>query len=139
MKSSHGSFSTPDFHFVHIDIIVGPLTTSSGYLHITTFIDRFTCWPFAYAIKGTFVKTISKRFIEPRVANFGIRSTITTDRGLQFQFAHFHILMQALGNFHIKITPCHPCANKLAERFHFQLKVTLVAQMDTANGASTYQ
>lgn len=137
MKSSHGSFSTPDFHFVHIDIIVGPLTTSSGYLHIATFIDRFTRWPFAYAIKGTFVKTISKRFIEHQVANFGIPSTITTDRGLQFQFSHFH--MHALGNFHIKMTPCHPCANRLVERFHCQLKVTVVVQMDRANGASTYQ
>lgn len=139
MKSRHGSFSTPDFHFVHIDIIVDPLTTSSGYLHIATFIDRYIRWPFAYAIKGTFVKTISKRFIEHQVANFSIPSTITTDRGLQFQFALFHILMQALGNSHIKMTPCHPYANRLVERFHCQLKVMLAAQMDTANGASTDQ
>ena len=55
-------------------------------------------------------------------------STITTDRGAQFESALWTEFMKYLGTAHLRTTSYHPQANGLIERFHRQLKAALRVQ-----------
>ena len=54
--------------------------------------------------------------------------TVTTDRGLQFESSLFDPTMQFLGCERQRTTAYYPAANGLVERFHRQLKVSLMAR-----------
>ncbi len=75
-------------------------------------------------------ETVAKAFTERWIAVFGIPSTITTDRGAQFETALFTKLANVLGTNRIRTTAYHPQANGLVERFHRQLKAALTAHGD---------
>ena len=118
------TFTTPDAHFdmVHIDI-VGPLPPSRGFTYLLTCIDRFTRWPEAIPISNITAETVAEAFVSGWVARFGSPSTITTDRGRQFESALWRQLSRLrLGSKRIRTTSYHPIANGLVERFHRQLK-----------------
>lgn len=65
--------------------------------------------------------------IESWIPIFGVPARITTDRGAQFPSALFGQLSRLLGCTHIKSTAYHPAASGLVERFHRQLKSSLMA------------
>ena len=125
------TFSTPDarFDFIHIDI-VGPLPPSAGYSYLLTCVDRFTRWPEAIPISAITADTVAKAFVSGWISRFGVPSTVTTDRGRQFESALWRELMQLLGSKRCRTTAYHPSANGLVERFHRQLKASLKAQPD---------
>ncbi|CAI2728118.1 unnamed protein product [Schistosoma spindalis] len=123
-----GTFATPDARFDHVHIdIVGPLPPSHGYDHILTCIDRFTRWPEAIPITSITAETVAHRFVERWIALYGCPSTVTTDRGQQFESALFSSLTRLLGTERIRTTAYHPASNGLVERFHRQLKSALRA------------
>ncbi len=64
-------------------------------------------------------------------------STITTDRGWQFESHLFKSLLQVLGSTRIRTTSYHPIANGLVERFHRQLKAALKSSPTTSNWTSS--
>nr|VZI52058.1 unnamed protein product [Spirometra erinaceieuropaei] len=64
---------------------------------------------------------------------FGAPSTVTTDRGAQFESALFQTLLNFLGCTRIRTTAYHPAANGMVERFHRQLKTALRAVEDPGN------
>ena len=127
-----GTFNTPDVRFDHVHIdLVGPLPTSQGCTYLLTSVDRFTRWPEAIPIPDSTAATVAQAFINGWVSRFGVPSTITTDRGQQFESTLWKHLMQLLGTHRIRTTAYHPSANGLAERFHRQLKGAIKCLPDT--------
>ncbi len=123
-----GTFTTPDARFdrVHIDL-VGPLPPSNGCAYLLTCVDRFTRWPEAVPIADSTAETVARAFVHTWIARFGTPSTVTTDRGRQFESHFWKYFTQPLGTKYLRTTAYHPCANGLVERFHHQLKAALKA------------
>ncbi|CAH8649684.1 unnamed protein product [Schistosoma intercalatum] len=127
-----GKYPLPEKRFQHIHLdIVGPLPPSNSFTHILTAVDRFTRWAIACPIADTSAETVAGVFLDRWIANYGVPSIVTTDRGPQFQSILFQEFTRLLGVNHIKTTAYYPAANGLVERFHRQLKSSLMAQDDT--------
>ena len=71
--------------------------------------------------------TVAHAFISCWVSRFGVPSSITTDRGRQFESALWQRLMELLGCKRIRTTSYYPIANGIVERFHRQLKSSIKA------------
>ena len=131
-KSPLGTFTLPDARFSHVHIdIVGPLPPSEGNNYILTCVDRYTRWPEAIPIPDVTAETVARTFVARWVAMFGTPSTITTDRGRQFESALFHELTNLLGTTRIRTTSYHPASNGLVERLHRQLKAAIKTHNNT--------
>ena len=130
------TFAKPDarFDMVHVDI-VGLLPPSRGFTLLLTCVDRFTRWQEAIPIGNITAETVAEAFVSGWIARFGTPSTITTDRGRQFESALWSQLTRLLGSKRIRTTSYHPIANGLVERFHHQLKASLKSQPDTTRWA----
>ena len=124
--------STPDKRFDHIHVdIVGPLSPSHGQTYLLTCIDRFTRWPEAFPLSDVTAPSVAHALISGWISRFGVPSTITTDRGGQFESDLWAQIMTIMGTTRICTTSYRPQANGLVERFHRQLKGALRAQLGT--------
>ena len=125
-----GSVSLPDARFDHVHIdIIGPFPPAKGYTHLLTCVDRLTRWPKAIPLTDTSTETVVHAFLKGWIARFGVPTTITSDRGGQFESNLWHCLVQLLGVHRIRTTAYHPCSNSLLERLHRQLKASLMAHL----------
>ncbi|BHF63933.1 hypothetical protein SprV_0200692900 [Sparganum proliferum] len=133
-KSSPGTFPSPDARFSHVHLdVVGPLPPSNGFTYLLTCVDRYTRWAEAIPLPNVQAETIVKAIVSRWVAMFGAPSTVTTDRGAQFESALFQTLLNFIGCTRIRTTAYHPAANGMVERFHRQLKTALRAVEDPGN------
>jgi len=126
--SPYGQFTLPDQRFdrVHMDI-VGPLPSSNGMSYLLTMVDRFTRWPEAAPIRDMTAQTVAKAFFATWISRFGVPSTVTTDRGPQFESELWREFCKLLGARQISTCAYHPQSNGLVERLHRQLKAALMA------------
>ena len=120
------------FDRVHLDL-VGPLPLCKGYSYLLTVIDRFTRWPEAIPIPNITAETVAEAFVVSWISRFCVPSTITTDRGSQFESALWDRLMQRLGVKRIRTTAYNPIANGLVERFYRHLKAALKCHPTPSN------
>ena len=67
------------------------------------------------------------------IANFGIPSTVTTDRGSQFESSLFSLITSTFGIQRNRTTAYHPISNGMIERFHRQLKSSIKAYNNPNN------
>ena len=83
------TLATPDARFdqIHLDI-VGPLPSSYGFTYLLTCVDLFTSWPERIPIANITAETVANAIVTGWVAQFGVPSVITTDRGGLFQSHH---------------------------------------------------
>ena len=122
-KPVFSKFDEPTERFDHIHIdIVEPLPYADGFRYLLTCVDRFTCWPEAIPLVNIRAETVADAFFSGWIARFGTLATITTDRGAQFDGLcnQFRIVRN-------RTTSYHPQSNGMVERFHHQLKATIMA------------
>ena len=98
-----------------------------GKTYLLTAIDRYTRWPEAFAIPNQTAETVAEALYEGWVARFGCPTTVTTDRGSQFESRLLERLHTLLGSNRIRTTAYHPSSNGMVERFHRSLKAALKA------------
>ena len=124
-----GTFLPPDARFAHVHVdLVGPLPPSQGYTYLLTCVDRFTRWPEAIPLPNITTEAVAHAFLSGWISRFGVPTTLTSDRGSQFESGLWSQLMNLLGIHRTRTTAYHPCANGLVERFHRQLKAALMAR-----------
>ena len=88
----------------------------------------FTRWPEVIPIANCTAEMVAEAFVSGWIARFGTPSTLTTDRGHQFEFSLWTQLTRLLGSKHIHMYELHPIVNSLIECLHRQLKASLKAQ-----------
>lgn len=112
MTAPQATFATPDARFdkVHIDL-VGPLPHSNGCQYLLTCVDCFTRWPEAIPLVDSTAETVARAFVQVWISRFGIPSTVTTDRGRQFESNLWKAFTHLLGTKHLHTTAYHPCCN----------------------------
>ena len=123
------SFSAPSgkFQDLHVDI-VGPFPAKDEFKYLLTVIDRFSRWPGAYPMKTISAEECAKTLLEGWIQNYGTPLNLTTDRGRQFSSNLWNELCKLIGTTHNMTTAYHPQANGLVERFHRQLKSSIMSK-----------
>ena len=124
----HGQLPDRRFQRIHVDI-VGPLPISQGSTYLFTIIDRFTRWPEAIPMADATAATCARVLLSHHVAQFGVPTDTTSDRGPQFTSHLWNALSTLLGAQLHRTTAYHPQANGIVERFHRQLKAALRARL----------
>ena len=134
VKAPMQAFPAPDSRFdsIHVDIM-GPLPPSKGYTYLFTCIDRYTRWPEAIPMTGATAESCASALLSGWVSRFGVPTTITSDRGRQFESNLWNSLMNLLGSTRNRTTAYHPQANGMVERFHRHLKAGLKARLAGSN------
>ena len=122
-----GEFEVPNRRFEHINVDLVTLPVSNGFKYLLTAVDRFTRWPVAVPLVNITVQSVVDALAHGWIQQFGVPTTITTDRGAQFSSAIFQQLTKLWGIKQNFTAPYHPESNGLVERFHRRLKESLIA------------
>ena len=108
-------------------VCVGPLPISQGMTYLFTIIDRYTRWPEAIPMADATAASCALAFLSHHIAQYGVPSDVSSDRGPQFTSNLWTALSKLLGAQLRRTTAYHPHTNGIVERFHRQLKAALKA------------
>ena len=126
-----GTLSTSDARFSHAHVdLVGPWPVSQGFTYLLTCIDCFSQWLEAIPLNDISAESVAQALISGWISRHGVPTTITTDRGRQFESHLFQELSRILGVKRTRTTSYHSASNGMIERFHRQLKAAWRAYPD---------
>ena len=92
----HGQLPDRSFQQIHVDA-VGPLPISKGKSYLFTIIDRYTRWPEAILMADATDTSCARALVLHHIAQFGVPTDITSDRGPQFTSNLWTTLEKLLG------------------------------------------
>ncbi|GBO12481.1 hypothetical protein AVEN_24766-1 [Araneus ventricosus] len=73
--------------------------------------------------------TIVETFYSGWISRFGVLEVVTTDQGRNFESDLFHSFTKYLGISKIRTAAYNPASNGMVERFHRQLKASLMCRL----------
>jgi IS30 family transposase len=128
IKAPMEEYTPPSGRFAHVNIdLVGPMALSNGFMYMLTAVDRFTRWPIAIPIPDKAATMVARAFLSGWVANFGMPTDVSSDRGTEFTNQLWWDLSNWLGfNLHYT-TSYHSQANGAVKRFHRTVKAAIMA------------
>lgn len=110
-------FATP-FNDLTCDVL-GPFPpTINENRYIISFMDRYSSWPEAFAVKSIETATVARLLVEEVIFRFGTPRTFSTDQGTNFTSKLMNAVCQRLGIKKIESTPYHPQSNGFIERLN---------------------
>lgn len=119
---------------VGVDFL-GPLPrTRSGYQYILTFCDYFTRWAIAIPTQGATSEETCDALIHHVYSKFGAPKKLISDNGPAFAANLTKKICERLGMEKIFITPYHPQANGLVERWNSTILGMLRTLVDNYSG-----
>lgn len=68
-------------------------------------VDDTFSWRQAIPLPDIYAETIAETFVTTEIAHFGFSSTVTTDRGPQFESRFFAALKNPIGTRHVDTPP----------------------------------
>ena len=108
--------------------IIGPLPLSTnGNRYILVFMDYFTKWPEAFALKDQTAATIAKVFVEDIIFRYGAPKRLLTDKGLNFTSKLVQAVNEVFGILKLNTSAYHPQTDGMVERFNRTLLDMLAA------------
>ncbi len=113
--------ATRPFEMVAIDIVTLSETVR-GFRYCLTFVDRFSRYTLAVAMKDMNATTVASAFIQNWLYRFGAPTKLLTDRGKQFKSELASALASVFGYKHQFTAAYTPQTNGMIERWHRFLK-----------------
>jgi len=106
------------FQVLHMDC-VGPINPPSaqGHQYCLCIVDNCTRWPTVYALKSLSARAVCEALLDLFV-NVGVPSKIISDNATNFSGQLTQELLLRLGCSPVFVTPGHPQASGLVERFN---------------------
>jgi len=108
------------FHTLNMDVI-GPIQDKAPYPWILTIVDSCTRWPSAFLLKSLTAKAVCDCLLT-MFANVGVASVLISDRGTNFTSQLTQEFLKRLGCSPRLLSPNHPQASGLVERYNATLK-----------------
>ena len=116
-------------HRVHVDL-VGPLLSSTGNgRYIMSAVDAFSRWTMLTVLPCKTAKATRDAFFKQWICTWSAPITIVTDNGGEFNNSEWKQMAAGAGSKLHFITPYHPAANGLVERFNQELKQYMLAMV----------